>query len=155
MKRSLVIIASIIGCLLVGFIGSLVQTNSLHSWYPMLQKSMLTPPDEVFGIAWTILYILMGTSVGIVISTDSFDKKFTITLFSLQLFLNFGWSILFFTLQNPLLGLIDIVILDILVVGYIVRSWPISKLSSILCWPYLLWIIFATYLNAYIWAFNL
>ncbi|MDE5851231.1 MAG: tryptophan-rich sensory protein, partial [Alistipes sp.] len=63
---------------------------------------------------------------------------------------NFLWSILFFALRNPTLALLDIAALDILVVLYIIFSARVSRAAAWLFVPYLCWILFATYLNAYI-----
>lgn len=138
-------------CLLIGFFGSLVQTDSIELWYPLLNKSPLTPPNIAFPIAWTILYILMGLSVGILINKQ---YKAILSLWGTQLFVNFLWSVLFFNMQNPLFGLIDILILDALVFIYIVNTIKISKLASYMFVPYLIWILFATYLNLYIYLYN-
>lgn len=81
-------------------------------------------------------------------------KKTLIVLFILQLIANFLWSVFFFYLENPFLGLTDIVILDIIVIFYIIKSYSVSKISTWLFVPYLLWILFATYLNAYIFIYN-
>ena len=71
-----------------------------------------------------------------------------------QLGINFLWSILFFVCRSPLFGLIDILILDVLVVCYMVYAARIRASASWLFLPYLCWVLFATYLNAYILAAN-
>ena len=68
MSKFLNISIPIILCLIVGFFGSLVQGDALENWYPYLVKSPVTPPNIVFPIAWTILYILMGLSMGILLN---------------------------------------------------------------------------------------
>lgn len=78
------------------------------------------------------------------------QKRALIRLFCIQLVFNFAWSFLFFYLENPLLGFIDILLLDVFVTLYAVRSYPEKKISSILFWSYIVWIYFATYLNGYI-----
>lgn len=75
-------------------------------------------------------------------------------VFAIQLILNWLWSLLFFKMQNPLLGYIDIVLLDGVVLWYILITFRRLKASSLLFMPYLAWILFATYLNLYILLYN-
>lgn len=154
MKKALYLIVPVLICLLAGFLGSLSQRESLETWYPYLAKPPLTPPDSVFPIAWTLLYVCMGISVGLILLSDSPRKKPLAVLFSVQLLLNFLWTFLFFYLRNPLAGLIDILLLDLLVFLYAWESYPVKKASSVLFWPYLAWILFATYLNGSIFLYN-
>lgn len=149
MNTMINIVIAISLCLLVGFISSQLQTEALNDWYPFLNKPLLTPPDIIFPIAWSILYIAMGVSIGL-ITLDKNNQLLLIVLFSLQLLVNFLWSIGFFYLQNPLWGFIAIIVLNILIILYIVLAWPVNKCSAILFIPYLLWVLFATYLNGYI-----
>lgn len=154
MKKIIIITTVIIICFLVGFGGSLFQTESIQTWYPYLNKSPLTPPNTVFPIVWSILYFLMGLSIGLIIANNSPKKSYYIKLFAVQLILNFTWSIVFFYLQKPSLGLINIVLLDIAVLYYAIKTYRTSKISSILFIPYIIWIYFATYLNLYILLYN-
>ena len=151
MKRKVfTILIPILICFGVGGTASYFQSDAIKNWYPYLNKPALTPPDVVFPIAWSILYVCMGVSIGLVLLTRSPRKTALTALFVIQLLFNFGWSILFFYLRNPFLGLIDIVLLDIFVVIYAIRSYPVNKAASILFVPYILWVLFATYLNGYI-----
>lgn len=154
MKKILTVLISVLICFGVGFIASYLQTDAIQNWYPYLNKPALTPPNIVFPIAWSILYIFMGVSVGLILLTRNEKKNTLITLFIIQLFFNFAWSLLFFYMRNPLLGLIDIILLDVFVITYTVKSYPVKKSSSILFIPYILWVLFATYLNAYILIYN-
>ena len=141
-------------CFLVGICASFIQSDALQNWYPYLNKPSLTPPNIVFPIAWSILYICMGISIGYIINTKRPERWLFINVFILQLFLNFTWSILFFYLENPALGMINIVGLDALIIYYAIRAFPIYKLSAILFIPYILWVTFAAYLNLYILLYN-
>lgn len=154
MKNVITIIASVAICFLVGFLGAQAQQFSLESWYPMLHKSPLTPPNILFPIVWSILYLFMGISIGLILISKTKNKRFFVLLFVAQILLNGLWSILFFKMQNPLLGFIDILLLDILVLWYTIASYRKSPLSSLLFWPYAAWILFATYLNFYILLYN-
>lgn len=154
MKKVTLVIVPVIICFLVGFTASYFQKDAIETWYPYLDKPDLTPPNIVFPIAWSIIYLCMGISIGLILISNALKKKELTSLFIIQLLLNFAWSILFFYFQNPLLGLIDILLLDICVTVYAIRSYPVKKVSSILFWPYIIWIYFATYLNGYIFFNN-
>lgn len=150
MKKVLSILIPIFVCFLVGITASHFQEDAIKTWYPFLNKPMLTPPNIVFPIAWSIIYLCMGISLGMILLSKSKKKSLLMKIFIVQLFFNFIWSILFFYFQNPLLGFIDILLLDITVTWFTVQSYPIKKASSLLFVPYLLWIYFASYLNGYI-----
>lgn len=154
MKKILNIFIPVLICFLVGMTASYFQSDSIETWYPALNKPALTPPNIVFPIAWSIIYLLMGISIGLILNSSSPDKKNLVLLFIIQLFFNFCWSISFFYLQNSLLGLVNILILDIIVIIYIIKSYRVLRASSYLFLPYLIWISFATYLNCYIFYFN-
>lgn len=150
MKKVLAILIPIVVCFIIGLTASYFQQDAIKEWYPLLNKPYLTPPNIVFPIAWSIIYLCIGISIGIILLNASTKKNELITLFCIQLSFNFAWSILFFYFRNPLLGFIDILILDLCVTLYVVKSYPVKRISSILFWPYLIWIYFATYLNGYI-----
>ena len=150
MRKAAVIIISVLICFFVGLTASYFQADAINTWYPFLNKPDLTPPNIVFPIAWSIIYLCIGISIGFIILSESIRKKELIRLFSIQLFFNFAWSILFFYFQNPLLGFIDILILDICVTMYAFKSFSVRKVSAYLFIPYIIWIYFATYLNGYI-----
>lgn len=154
MKKALCFIIPVIICFLVGFTASQFQADSIETWYPYLNKPSVTPPDIAFPIAWNILYLCMGISIGFILISDSVQKRFLVGLFIVQLLLNFGWSMLFFYMRSPLLGLIDIILLDIAIIIYLFKSYPVSKVSSYLFIPYVLWVTFAAYLNLYIFIYN-
>lgn len=150
MKKVISILIPVVACFAVGIAASFMQRSAIKYWYPYLNKPALTPPNIVFPIAWSTIYLCIGISIGLIYLSRSLKKKELIELFGIQLVFNFAWSYLFFYLRNPLLGFIDILILDILVTAYVVKSYPEKKASSMLFWPYLVWIYFATYLNGYI-----
>ncbi len=150
MRTSIAIPVSVLICFAVGLTASYFQNDALKLWYPLLNKSSITPPTIVFPIVWSILYMLMGISAGLVIGSTRPRRREVIWLFVLQLLFNFMWCILFFTMRNPLLGLIDIVLLDLLVLLYIIRSYTVSRAAAYLFIPYIVWLMIATYLNGYI-----
>lgn len=154
MKKKLQILIPILICFFVGFIGSSFQADAISNWYPYLNKPDLTPPNIVFPIAWSILYVLMGVSIGLIINSNSRKKKYFIKIFLLQLFLNFTWSISFFYFQSPIAGLVNIVLLEIVIIYYALSVYSIRRLSTVLFIPYVLWVSFASYLNFYILLYN-
>lgn len=138
----------------VGGIAGWLQNDSINFWYPLLDKPALTPPNAAFPIAWSIIYLCMGISAGLVLTSGSTLSRKVMTLWFVQLGINFLWSILFFVCRSPLLGMIDIVVLDALVILYIAWSARVRKGAAWLFVPYLCWILYATYLNAWILAMN-
>jgi tryptophan-rich sensory protein len=120
----------------------------MNNWYESLQKPALTPPDWIFGPVWTVLYIMIFTSIFLFVKNHKKTTGFGIYfLIVIHLLANFSWTVLFFGMQNPGLALIDIILLDLSLMAMIYYFWKTNKLASILLWPYLLWVLFATYLN--------
>jgi len=149
-------IASIIICQAAGFIGSLFTTPAIPNWYATLDKPSFTPPGGIFGPVWTALYLMMGISLFLIwrSAKDTPRRKAALTVFILQLSLNTLWSVFFFGLRSPLTGLIDIAVLWIMIVITIRLFSKISKTAAWLLVPYLLWVSFATLLNASILVLN-
>lgn len=130
------------------------QAESILTWYPTLVKPEITPPNIAFPVAWGILYVLMGISVGILWNKPPQQRNPLVITFAVQLTLNLLWSFSFFYLQNPTLGFLNIIALDIAVLWYTLRAYPVRKLSAWLFMPYILWLGLATYLNWFIMLFN-
>ena len=125
-------------------------------WYNTLIKSHLTPTGAVFGIAWTVLYILLGIALYLVIKTvrKESNKILAYVLFAAQLLLNAGWSYIFFGLHITAIALLALLALFIIVAWMARVFYGINKISGILVIPYLLWMIFAFYLTAFIVLMN-
>ena len=121
--------------------------------YNFLQQPLLAPPSILFPIVWTILYVLMGISYGILKSNQLADEDIN-KIYYLQLFVNALWSIFFFVFKWRFFSFIWILVLDVLVIIMIKRFYSKNKLSGLLQIPYLLWIIFASYLNLSIYLLN-
>jgi len=120
----------------------------VNDWYQTLQKPPLTPPSWVFGPVWTVLYVMIALSLFFFVRNNRGDAGLLLYLIlSLHLLSNFAWTGLFFGLQSPGWALLDILILDATLTFLVIRFWEISKISSALLWPYLVWVCFATYLN--------
>ena len=129
-------------------LGGLSSSNTASDpWYQSLIKSSLNPPGYVFGIVWPILYVLMGVSAFL-----TYSKVYK--LFLLQLVFNTMWSWLFFAFHQPVIALIDIYLLIGLNIYLINVMWKINKLAAYLFLPYILWLLFASYLNLVIVLFN-
>jgi tryptophan-rich sensory protein len=96
----------------------------------------------------------MGASLYITLVKNSVHHKKGLIIFSVQLLFNILWNFFFFTLKSPLLGLIEIIILNILIVINILYFYKISKTAAYLLVPYLLWVLFATILNVSIFVLN-
>lgn len=140
----------IIGTELVGALSSLFSGN-FSTFYNELARPPLSPPGFIFPIVWTILYALMGISAYLIFVSDSDtdigEKKNALFLYSIQLFVNFMWSIVFFRFENIAAAAVVLILLIILVIIMILRFKKIEPLAGYINIPYLIWILFALYLN--------
>ncbi len=142
-------------CLAIEICSGFWTNQTVSTWYPLLNKPYWTPPGWVFGPVWTVLYIMIAFS-GQMIYNAASSRLRSITLFfyTAQLILNLMWSFFFFFLKNPTLGLIDIILLSLAIILTIISAWRLRPLASILLIPYLIWVIYATTLNAAIRLLN-
>ncbi len=141
-------------CLLIGAAGGLSTASSLKDWYVGLQKPPLNPPSWVFGPVWTTLYIFIAVAGWRIWGAASSDTRRLKMLYVAQLFLNGIWSFLFFGMRQPLAGLVDIVLLWVCLVLLTTKTLRTDKIAGCLLVPYLLWVSFASYLNAALWWLN-
>lgn len=150
------LIISVVGCELAGFLGTPFTIPAISTWYATLNKPFFAPPNWIFGPVWTLLYFLMGVAFYLIWKQGWKKNKVKMAglFFLAQLGLNFIWSPIFFGLRAPLLGLIVIVALLVLIVMTMKKFYPLSKLAFYLLVPYLLWVSFATVLNAAIVVLN-
>ena len=144
MSKTKIYVKSILIPVFIGGIVGLIISGSID--YNSLQKPFLAPPSILFPIVWTILYILMGVSYGILESKSLIEPK-TKFIYYLQLFVNATWSIIFFTLKWRLFAFIWIILLDLLVIIMIIEFYKKNKIAGLIQIPYLLWVLFASYLN--------
>lgn len=135
----------------VGGIVGLIISGSID--YSSLKQPPLSPPSTLFPIVWSILYILMGISYGILDSNLLVDSGIN-SIYYLQLFVNALWSIFFFVFKWRFFSFLWILLLLALAVIMIVRFYRKNKTSGLLQIPYLLWILFATYLNLGVYLLN-
>lgn len=151
MSKFKIFAKSILIPLIIGGIVGLIISDSID--YNSLEKPFLAPPSVLFPIMWTILYILMGISYGILESKSLIDSKSKF-IYYLQLFVNAMWSIIFFVLKWRLFAFIWIILLDILVIVMIFDFYKKDKVAWLLQIPYLIWILFASYLNLSFYMLN-
>ena len=149
-------IVAIVVCQLAGFVGSLLTTPSIPTWYAALRKPSFNPPNWIFGPVWTTLFVLMGISAFIVWNKglDRKGVKAALVLFIIQLVLNMLWSYLFFTLHSPLYAFVEIIILWLAILLTMLKFFPISRAAGYLLLPYILWVSFAAVLNFTIFRLN-
>ncbi len=139
--------------LAVGGLSALLTMQSMEI-YGNLNQPPLSPPGFLFPIVWAVLFILMGISSYLIYVSDNQNKKRALTIYAIQLFFNFVWSLIFFNMQAYLFAFIWLVILWLFIIAMIVSFWKISKPAALLQIPYLLWVTFAGYLNLGIFLLN-
>ena len=136
-----IILGSIVGFLINGFID-----------YTELAKPLLAPPKILFPIAWSIIYLLMGVSY--YLYRKDYNDETVKKIYYAQLIVNLLWSIIFFIFKLRLLSIGWILLLDILVIILIKKYFETKKISAYLMIPYIIWLLFATYLNIGIYILN-
>ena len=156
MKDPLKLVASIVGCELVGIISTPLTLTAISTWYVTLHKPVFSPPNWVFGPVWTLLYFLMGMSFYLIWIQDWKKKKVRTAgrYFLVQLAFNFAWSPIFFGFRSPLLGFVTILGMWLLIIVSMIKFYALSKPAFYLLVPYLLWVSFASVLNAAILILN-
>ncbi|OXB24361.1 sensory protein TspO [Flavobacterium tructae] len=157
MNKAVKIAIALVICLMVGYSASIVTRPSVETWYPTLIKPPFNPPNWIFMPVWTLLYILMAVAAGLVwdkIKEQKETVKMALGFFIIQLTLNAIWSYLFFELKNPMLALIEIVLLWLMIYETYLKFVKINKISGYLLIPYMIWVAFAAVLNASIWWLN-
>lgn len=157
MQKIIRIATAVTTCMIVGYLSGMVTRASITTWYPTLIKPVFNPPNWVFAPVWSLLYVMMGVAGGLIwtkLETDEVAVKGAFKLFIGQLALNAFWSYLFFGLHNPLLALIEVVLLWLLIYETYTKFKVIDRVAGMLLLPYLAWVSFATLLNASIWWLN-
>ncbi len=139
--------------LVVGGLATAINFNGFRE-FQSLNQPAIAPPPWAFSLVWTILYALMGTSFYLIYNSDKKGKAPAYSFYFAQLFVNFMWSFVFFTLGNYSLSVFLIITLLILIAGMIFFFYPINKKAAYLQLPYFLWVCFATYLNWQIFILN-
>lgn len=153
MKQSIrTFIIFILISLTVGVLSSIVSGGT--KLYSAISQPALSPPGYIFPIVWTILYILMGISSYIIYTSGSPSTTDALSVYTLQLFFNFFWSILFFKFSLFFPSFVWLLLLIFLIIIMILKFYSINPIAAYLQIPYLLWCLFAAYLNLMIYILN-
>ena len=150
MKDLYKLIISVALCELAGILGTPFTASAIPAWYASLVKPSFAPPNWLFAPVWILLYALMGISFFLIWRQGWKKKKVrgAVYFFLSQLALNALWSISFFGLRSPILGLLNIAALWICIILTMKRFNPLSRIAFYLLVPYVLWVSFAALLNA-------
>ena len=153
MKKALIV--SLLLPLAVGGLAAWLTSGSMEQFAALAQPP-LSPPGWVFPVAWTVLYLLMGAASWLVWKSDAPDaqKKRALTLYGAQLAVNFVWPLLFFRAGWFGIAFVWLLLLLVLVVETALAFARIDKRAAWLLVPYLLWLVFAAYLNVGVWMLN-
>lgn len=143
----LVLVGFIAAAFVAGAIGSAATFEQVRTWYPTLAKPAWNPPGWIFGPVWTTLYVLMGVAIWRAWRTGPAVRPL-VRLYFVQLVFNALWSILFFALKQPAWALVDIGLLLGCLLWLQRGLWRTDRLAGALWLPYVLWVGFATVLNA-------
>lgn len=137
-------------------LGQWATYPNLANWYAGLTKPVFNPPNWIFAPVWTTLYILMAWSVWRILKLPAAasGRDTALVFFFLQLALNAAWSWLFFGLNNPLAGLLNIVLQWIVILITIALFWRLDGIAAVCLVPLAAWVAFATLLNFEIWRLN-
>lgn len=157
MKKFFLFVLAIFISFLPGIFGVMfTPSHSDDVWYNALNNSVLTPDGWVFGVAWTILYTLLGIALFLIMNNTKtrLSKTKAYVLFIAQMVLNALWTYLFFGVHMVGAAIACLVALIAVSIWMLVAFKPISKMASYLVWPYVIWMCFALYLNGTIWVLN-
>ena len=134
-----------------GFIVGYLNKNTMNT-YEMLKKPFFSPPNIVFPIVWTILYILMGIAAYRIFmrNKQGIDDKGGYFYYLVQLIINFLWTFIFFTFRLYGISFIILIILFILILITFIKFIKVDKIAGFLLIPYLIWVSFAGVLNFFI-----
>ena len=139
----------------VGITAGILTRKDVQIYSSEIIKPLLSPPPVLFPIVWTILYALMGYGAAkIFITPASKERTRALMLFGVQLFFNFGWCFIFFSLQSFGAAFLWLLALITAVVGMFLAFRKIDKSAAYTQIAYLLWLLFAAYLNFSVWLLN-
>lgn len=147
------LLVNIIIPLAVGTLAGLVTREGMQDYNNVIKPS-LSPPDWLFPIVWTILYTLMGISTYLIYNKDDNVNKTSFIIYAFQLAINFIWPIFFFGFGAYLFAFIILIVLIILVIAMIFLFYKENIIAAKLQVPYLIWLLFAAYLNISVYLLN-
>jgi translocator protein len=148
--------ASLFITLAVGAIAGRATFSEIRNWYAGLIKPSFNPPNWIFGPVWTTLYVMMGVALFLVwrSSVKAETKRLAMTVFFVQLVLNFAWSFIFFRFHLIGWAFAEILLMWVMILLTIILFSRISKPAAWLLVPYIAWVSFASVLNFAIWRLN-
>lgn len=139
----------LLACIGSGLTGGLFPPGD---WYRSLRKPWFTPPDWVFPVTWTILYICIAVAGARIALAE--ENALALALWSVQIAFNGLWTPVFFGLKKIRVGMAVVAFLWIVVLACIVAMWPVDRIAAWLFVPYLVWVTIASALNAEVWRLN-
>ena len=150
MKKWKIYVIFIVLTLLVGAVSGFISMDAMQE-YATIEKPLLSPPAWIFPVVWTILFVLMGIGAArVYIKTGEVSRIYVI-----QLVFNFLWSIIFFNLRAYFFAFIWLIVLIGLVIIMTIRFYRVDKLAGLIQIPYVLWLLFAGYLNFMVYMLNM
>ena len=139
----------------VGLLSGWLTRDSQRIYPKIVAQTPLAPPGWVFPAVWVLLYVLMGYGAARVSkASGGTDRNQALNLFFAQLAVNFLWSPIFFNLGSFGLALIWLLLLLVLVAAMTYFFWRVDKKAATSQIPYLIWLLFAAYLNYAVWRGN-
>ena len=139
----------------IGGLSGYATLEGVTGWYTTLHKPSFNPPNYLFGPVWSLLYLLMGVSLFLILKAEkSPTRSKAIAAFTVQLILNFFWSIIFFRFHAVGIALAEIVLMWVAILWMIVAFYWVNKPASLIQIPYIAWVSFASILNAAIFHLN-
>lgn len=140
----------------IGAVAAFFTASSVSTWYPTLANPSFTPPGQLFGPVWAVLYILIGIAAYRVWQRRNDIKQFprTVAIYLIQLLLNALWSFIFFYAHQLGVAVFEILFLLVVVVVNAIVFYKIDKIAGLLFIPYILWVAFATVLTYNIFILN-
>ena len=152
-KKCLTYLIFILISLAVGGLSALFTMRGLPT-YDTLVQPPLTPPAWVFPVVWSILYVLMGIGAARIWLSDDAGRTHALSLFCVQLVINFFWSVWFFGNQWYLFAFLWLLLLIAAIIRMLRAFYQIDRNAGLLQIPYLIWCLFAAYLNLAFWILN-
>ncbi|CAN5721529.1 tryptophan-rich sensory protein [soil metagenome] len=156
--RSVFVLAGfLLVCFAVAAIGALATVPAIPTWYAGIQKPSFNPPNWIFGPVWSVLYATMAVAAWLVWRATSVatpQRRNALAAFFVQLALNGAWTPIFFHFHQLGWSLAVIAALWLAILVTLLLFWKIRRLAGILLIPYIVWVSFATALNAAIWHLN-
>lgn len=152
-NKTKVYIISILIALGIGALSGFLTRGSMER-FASLNQPPLSPPGWLFPVVWSVLFILMGIGAAMIYLSDSPERTRALKIYALQLIVNFFWSILFFNLEARLFAFFWLLLLLALVLLMFFLFRKISPQAAFLQIPYILWLLFAAYLNFGVYLLN-